>query len=117
MAKARNNSHDVVIAGAGMSGATLALALAHAGLRPLLIDPVPFDTQLAEAFDGRASAIAYSSFRQWRVLGAGERLQPHACAIDQILVTDGRSPGAGAASPSPAFLRFESAEIAGNQQV
>ena len=30
---------DVIIAGAGMAGATLALALKSAGLEPLLIDP------------------------------------------------------------------------------
>ncbi len=107
-----DRSFDVIIAGAGMSGATLALALVQAGLKPLLIDPVPFSAQLAESFDGRASAIAYSSFRQWRALGAGERLRPHACAIDEILVTDGRSPGAAASAPLPGFLRFESAEIA-----
>src|SRR5690606_32955870 len=67
---------DVIIAGAGMAGATLALALAQAGLKPLLIDPVPFDNQVAPSFDGRASAIAFASFRQWRVLGLAEALEP-----------------------------------------
>ena len=38
---------DVIIAGAGIAGSTLALALAQAGLRPLLIDPVAFDDQIA----------------------------------------------------------------------
>ena len=38
---------DVIIAGAGMAGATLALALKSAGLEPLLIDPVVFDDQVA----------------------------------------------------------------------
>jgi 2-octaprenyl-6-methoxyphenol hydroxylase len=105
-------THDVVIAGAGMAGATFALACAHAGLRCVLIDPLPFEAQAAETFDGRASAIAYSSFRQWRVLGAAERLEPYACPIETILVTDGGSPGASTAGPSPFFLRFESEEIA-----
>ena len=85
---------DVVIAGAGMAGATFALAAAHAGLKPVLVDPLPFESQLAETFDGRASAIAYSSFRQWRVLGVAELLAPHAERMDHILVTDGRTPGA-----------------------
>ena len=48
---------DVIIAGAGMAGATLALALKSAGLEPLLIDPVVFDDQLAPTFDGRASVL------------------------------------------------------------
>ncbi len=105
-------AYDVIIAGAGMAGATFALACAHAGFKAALVDPMPFEQQAAETFDGRASAIAYASFRQWRVLGAGERLEPFASPIATILVTDGRSPGAAARSPSPFFLRFESEEIA-----
>jgi 2-octaprenyl-6-methoxyphenol hydroxylase len=103
---------DVVVAGAGIAGATLALALQQAGLKPVLIDPVVFDSQVAPTFDGRASAIAYAAFRQWRALGLAEALEPHAQRIEQILVTDGRSPGAAAGGPSPFYLRFDSAEIA-----
>lgn len=103
---------DVIIAGAGMAGATLALALKSAGLEPLLIDPVVFDDQLAPTFDGRASAIAFASFRQWRTLGLADDIEPYAQRIEQILVTDGFSPGAAAAKPTPFYLRFDSAEIA-----
>jgi 2-octaprenyl-6-methoxyphenol hydroxylase len=103
---------DVIIAGAGMAGATLALALKSAGLEPLLIDPVVFDDQVAPTFDGRASAIAYASFRQWRTLGLAAEIEPHAQRIEQILVTDGFSPGAAARKSSPFYLRFDSAEIA-----
>ncbi len=104
--------YDVIIAGAGIAGATLALALNQAGLKPVLIDPVVFDAQIAPTFDGRASAIAYAAFRQWRALGLAEALEPHAQRIEQILVTDAASPGAAAGAPTPFFLRFESAEIA-----
>jgi 2-octaprenyl-6-methoxyphenol hydroxylase len=103
---------DVIIAGAGMAGATLALALKQAGLEPVLIDPVPFEAQVAPTFDGRASAIAYAAFRQWRTLGLAEHLEPHACRIEQILVTDGRAPGPAAGGAFPFFLRFDAAEIA-----
>ena len=102
----------MIIAGAGMAGATLALSLHRAGLKPLLIDPVVFDAQLAPSFDGRSSAIAYAAFRQWRALGLGNALDPHAQRIEQILVTDGRTPGAAAGGQTPFFLRFDSAEIA-----
>ena len=88
------NAFDVIIAGAGMAGASLALELAHGGLRTALIDPQPFAAQVAPTFDGRASAIAYSSFRAWDVVGVGAVLAPRAQRIEQILVTDGRSPGA-----------------------
>ena len=95
-----------------MAGATLALALQSGGLKPILVDPAPFDDQIAPTFDGRASAIAFSCFRQWRTLGAGAQLEPFAQRIEQILVTDGRSPGAAPGLKLPAFLRFESSEIA-----
>ncbi|HEX4180575.1 MAG TPA: UbiH/UbiF/VisC/COQ6 family ubiquinone biosynthesis hydroxylase [Caulobacteraceae bacterium] len=103
---------DVIIAGAGMSGATLALALAHGGLAPVLVDPQPFAAQLAPTFDGRASAIAFSSFRAWDAIGVGDRLRPHAQRIEQILVTDGRAPGPSSYGVSPFLLRFDAAEIA-----
>lgn len=102
---------DVIIAGAGVAGATLALGLAQAGLRPVLVDPVPFESQLAPTFDGRAWAIAYAAYRQWRALGLAPALDPHAQRIEQILVTDGRTPGAAAAGQTPFFLRFDSDEI------
>ncbi|MBC7167418.1 UbiH/UbiF/VisC/COQ6 family ubiquinone biosynthesis hydroxylase [Phenylobacterium sp.] len=108
----KGSDPDVIIAGAGMAGATLALSLSRAGLKPLLIDPAPFETQLAPTFDGRASAIAYAAFRQWRAIGVGEALAPHAQRIEQILVTDGRAPGAATAAPLPFHLRFDSDEIA-----
>ena len=103
---------DVIIAGAGMTGATLALALHSGGLKPILIDPLVFETQTAPTFDGRASAIAFSSFRQWLQIGAGERLVPDAQRIEQILVTDGKAPGAARGRGLRAFLRFDAEEIA-----
>jgi 2-octaprenyl-6-methoxyphenol hydroxylase len=103
---------DVIIAGAGVAGATLALSLARAGLSAVLIDPVAFENQLAPTFDGRAWAIAYAAYRQWRALGLADALDPHAQRIEQILVTDGRTPGAAAGGAGPFFLRFDAAEIA-----
>ena len=103
---------DVIISGAGMAGATLALGLARGGLKPLLVDVQPIETRVAPDFDGRASAIAYSSFRQWRALGLAGDLERHAERIGEILVTDGRAPGASAGRSSSAFLRFDAAEIA-----
>ena len=102
---AASRSVDVIIAGAGIAGR-------DAGAGPergraeasSSIDPQPFDAQVAPTFDGRASAISFAAFRQWRALGVGGALEPHAQRIEQILVTDGRAPGrgrrAGAGRPS-----------------
>jgi 2-octaprenyl-6-methoxyphenol hydroxylase len=103
---------DVIIVGAGMAGATLALALASGGVTSVLIDPQAFEAQAAASFDGRASAISFAAFRQWRALGAAGLIEPHAQRIEQILVTDGRPTGAAAAPPASVWLRFDSAEIA-----
>ena len=103
--------YDIVIAGAGLTGAAFALAAAQAGLRVVMVDPQPFDAQLAPTFDGRSTAIAFSTFRMLEALGLGDDLRPHACRMDHILVTDGRRPGAASRAASPAFLRFDAEEI------
>lgn len=103
---------DVIIAGAGMAGATLALGLAQGGLKPLLIDQAAFETRVAPEFDGRASAVAYAAFRQWRALGLAEALEPLSQRIEQILVTDASAPGAATAAPHGFHLRFDAEEIA-----
>ncbi|KAK0351633.1 hypothetical protein LTR94_024200 [Friedmanniomyces endolithicus] len=105
--------YDIVIAGAGLTGAAFALAAAQAGLKTVMVDPQPFELQLAETFDGRSTAIAFATFRMLDALGLGEELRPHACRMDHILVTDGRRPGAASRSSSPAFLRFDADEIGG----
>ena len=105
--------YDIVIAGAGLTGAAFALAAAQAGLRVVMVDPQPFSAQLAPSFDGRSTAIAFSTFRMLDALGLGETLRPHACRMDHILVTDGRRPGAASRPASPAFLRFDAEEIGG----
>ena len=104
-------SNDVIIAGAGMAGATFALAAAGGGLKVVLVDPQPFTAQLAPTFDGRSTAVAFATFRMLDVLGVGERLRAHACRMDHILVTDGRRPGAASHRPSSAYLRFDAEEI------
>ncbi len=104
-------SFDVVIAGGGMTGGTLALALAQAGLSVALCDAEPVKARLEPAFDGRASAIAAASFRQFRALGVADALEKNAQPITSILVTDGPSPGASASAPVPVFLRFGAEDL------
>ena len=111
---------DVVIAGAGMTGATLALALAKAGLAVAVVDPQPAGASVAAVadapFDGRASAIAAASMNQWRALGIAGALEAEAEPIRSILITDGRAPGAAQArgmgrGVGPGLLRFDGADL------
>lgn len=102
---------DVAIAGGGLTGATLALALDQAGFSVALVDanlPVAME---ATAFDGRASAIAFTAMRQWRNLGLDARLQAAAQPMERIVVTDGPAPGAGAGAPLPVRLSISAKDL------
>lgn len=98
---------DVILSGGGLVGQTLALALDQAGLSVAVIDASKPSDTLAPAFDGRAFAIAFASYRMWRALGLGEQLDAVAQPIEQIMVTDGKL-GRG---PSLLHLHFDRAEM------
>ncbi len=106
---------DVIVAGAGMTGATLALALAKSGLSVALIDAQPVSVKLAPAYDGRASAIAAASMNQWRALGIAAGLEAVAEPIRSILITDGAAPGASSGrGVCTGLLRFDSEDLGGD---
>ncbi len=109
--RAESLSADVLIAGGGLVGQTLALALDQAGVSVLVVDAAPPTTALAPNFDGRAFAIAYANYRMWRALGLTDDLDPVVQPIAQILVTDGR-PLEG---PSPLHLHFDFAELGSDE--
>jgi 2-octaprenyl-6-methoxyphenol hydroxylase len=83
---------DAIIVGGGLVGMTLALALEAHGLTVDVVDAAQLEDTLEPNFDGRASAIASASARMLRAIGVWDALEPHACAIDEIRVTDGLSP-------------------------
>jgi 2-octaprenyl-6-methoxyphenol hydroxylase len=80
---------DIVIAGGGYVGLGLALALrqADAALRVRVIDARPED---AHAADERASAIAHGARNLLDQLGVWSELEPHAQAIEDMIVTDSK---------------------------
>ncbi|MES1199755.1 MAG: UbiH/UbiF/VisC/COQ6 family ubiquinone biosynthesis hydroxylase [Pseudomonadota bacterium] len=103
---------EVLIAGGGLVGLTLALALDSAGVSVAVVDAAKPSETLAPEFDGRAFAIAFANYRMWRALGLADALDPAAQPIREILVTDGR-PGGGAkkGGPSLLHLHFDGAEL------
>jgi 2-octaprenyl-6-methoxyphenol hydroxylase len=105
--KRMNIDADVLIVGGGLNGPTLALALAHGGLRVTLVDALAADARNSDTFDGRAYALAIASCRALAALGVWQNVVANAQPILDIKASDGR-PGTGAA---PFFLHFDHSEI------
>lgn len=103
----KNSDVDVVIAGGGLAGLSMALALSKGPLQVAVIDSLDPATQLSDQFDGRVSALSYSSCRLMQALGISEELEKHTQPINDIVVSDGRLKS-GASS---LFLHFDHYEI------
>jgi 2-octaprenyl-6-methoxyphenol hydroxylase len=105
--KPRSIQADVAIAGGGMVGLTLAIALAQGGMKVAVADPMTAEQFLEERFDGRVSALAFASVRMLRALKLWDALLPDAQPINDIVVSDGEL-GRQAA---PFSLHFDHREI------
>lgn len=89
MAKQSDNQFDIVIAGGGMAGSTLAWALLKA--RPELqiaIIEQQKETISPVSFDSRSIALARASAQLLEQWGLWSELKKHACAIETIHVSD-----------------------------
>ena len=95
------SDYDVIIAGGGYVGLTLAVALAEAGcgLAVAVVEPRPFSTALS---DPRASAIAAAASRMFTRLGVWDEIRPSAEPIRSMIVTDSRLQD----SIRPVYLTF-----------
>lgn len=99
--------HDILIAGGGLNGPALALALAGAGLSVAVIDARPAQARAADDFDGRAYALALASRRLLTALGLWGGLAAKSQPILKVEAAQGEA-GDGA---GPFHLVFDSAEI------
>lgn len=84
---------EIIIAGGGLVGNALAIALARGGMAVTVIDPLPRATQVEAAFDGRTSAISSGSVRILSHLGVWSAIASQAQAIHDIRVCDQDKPG------------------------
>lgn len=87
---AETKDAEVLVAGGGMVGLALAVALADAGLEVMVVDRADPARQREEAFDGRSSAIARGSQQVLEVLGLWAGMAHAAAAILDIRISDGR---------------------------
>jgi len=83
---------DAVVAGAGLSGLTAALALAEAGLEVAVVDRTDPRAAAATDRDIRTTAISLSSRRLFEALGVWAAVAGRAEPILDIRVSDGDSP-------------------------
>ena len=86
---------DLIIAGGGLAGATLALAVARAvpSLRVTVVEafPLPPDAlpeSYQPSYDARSTALAWGSRLIFEELGLWQRLAEHATPIKHIHVSD-----------------------------
>jgi len=102
-----SKSYDIMIIGAGLNGATMALGAAKFGLTVALFDARKMSDQLETGFDGRSYALSLTSVRMMRSLGLWDALKEHAQPMLDIKVCEGQLPD----GPSPFFLHFDHNEI------
>ena len=79
---------DVVIAGGGLVGASLALALGNSGLHVRIVDPASPTAAQQPGYDDRSTALAPASRRILESLGVWSAIAPEAAPIRTIHVSE-----------------------------
>ncbi|MDX9766448.1 MAG: 2-octaprenyl-6-methoxyphenyl hydroxylase [Ectothiorhodospiraceae bacterium] len=82
-----NTDFDVTIAGGGLVGATLGIALAGSGLRVAVIEAHAYELPGQPSYDDRATAVAMGSRRVFEGLGLWRELEADATPILRIHVS------------------------------
>lgn len=83
---------ELIVVGGGLTGLTLGIACAEAGLEVAVVDREDPAAMLAEPFDGRTTAIAQGSKRVLDGIGLWPLVAAEAEPILEIRVADGGSP-------------------------
>jgi len=80
--------YDMIIVGGGMVGASLAISLAHSGMRLALIEAYTPGAESQPSYDDRAIALAYGTRRIFEATGVWPSLAEVAEPIRDIHVSD-----------------------------
>lgn len=79
---------DIAIAGGGLVGASLALALSQLDLKVVLIEAHPFGTDGQPSFDDRTTALSNGSRRIFEGIGVWPLIEREATPIRRIHISD-----------------------------
>ena len=80
--------YDIVIAGGGMIGTSLALALAPLGLRIAVVEAVARKDEAQPSFDDRSTALSRSTQRMFEAMGLWTEIVAASTPIRNIHVSD-----------------------------
>lgn len=100
--RVRDIRAEIAIVGGGLSGLSLAIACASAGIEVAVVDREDPAKFRSAAYDGRTTAIAYGSQQVLKGIGVWDALASQAEPIREIRVADGES---------PLFLHYDRREI------
>jgi 2-octaprenyl-6-methoxyphenol hydroxylase len=79
---------DIAIAGGGLVGASLALALSQLDLKVVLIEALPFGSEGQPSFDDRTTALSNGSRRIFEGIGVWPSIEREATPIRRIHISD-----------------------------
>lgn len=88
MSNSTDTQYDIVIAGGGMIGASLALALEPLGLRVAVVEAVARGESRQPSFDDRSTALSRSTQRMFEAMGLWDEVISAATPIRRIHVSD-----------------------------
>ncbi len=80
--------YDIVIAGGGMIGTSLAIALAPLGLRVAVVEAIARQSAAQPSFDERSTALSRSTQRMFEAMGLWDEIVAASTPIRSIHVSD-----------------------------
>ncbi len=84
----KKGNYDIVIAGGGMIGTSLALALAPLGMRIAVVEAIARKQDQQPSFDDRSTALSRSTQRMFEAMGLWDAVVAAATPIASIHVSD-----------------------------